>query len=61
MGAPFGVESYDDHELHLLEHTRFLLSAEYKALRNKEKISAVFKAHMAEHERQKNLRAVNAE
>ena len=61
MGAPFGVESYDDHELHLLEHTRFLLSAEYKALRNKEKISAVFKAHMAEHERQKSLRAVNAE
>lgn len=31
---PIGVDEYDDHELHIAEHTRFLLSAESEGVRN---------------------------
>ena len=30
---PIGVDEYDDHELHIAEHTRFLLSAESEGVR----------------------------
>lgn len=60
-GGSFGVQDYDDHALHLIEHTRFLLSAEYKKLRDKQSVSARFKAHMAEHTRLKNAGGVPAE
>lgn len=46
------VDSYDDHEQHVVEHTRFLLSSEFKKRDNpalKERICE----HIAEHERRK--------
>lgn len=53
------AESYDDHDLHILEHTRFLLSSEFKKKGNavaKER----FCAHIAEHEKRKKKVGVNS-
>jgi hypothetical protein len=44
-------DSYDDHDLHIGEHTRFLLSSEFKSSRNQEKIKEKFIAHIEEHKR----------
>jgi hypothetical protein len=40
---------YDDHELHIAEHTRFLLSAEFKACRNQDEIKKRFIDHIKKH------------
>ena len=40
---------YDDHELHIGEHTRFLLSAEFKACRHQEEIKKRFIEHIKKH------------
>ena len=51
------ADSYDDHELHILEHTRFLLSGEFKKKSGAE-TKERFCRHMAEHEKMKNKKAV---
>ena len=45
---------YDDHALHIEEHTRFLLSAEFKRCKDKEDVKKRFIAHMQAHEKMKN-------
>ena len=40
---------YDDHELHIGEHTRFLLSAEFKACRDRDRIKERFIEHIRKH------------
>lgn len=49
-----GVETdeYDDHELHLIEHTRYLLSDEFKKTGGKDE-KARFVSHMDAHKRAK--------
>ncbi|MBQ8684980.1 MAG: hypothetical protein IJ514_02265 [Clostridia bacterium] len=44
-----GVDDYDDHELHITEHTRYLLSSELKKSTKKAEIKARFAAHMQAH------------
>ncbi len=46
------VDSYDDHPLHTVEHTRFLLSEEFKKLGNDE-VKKRFEAHLEEHKKKK--------
>ncbi len=42
---------YDDHALHIAEHTRFLLSAEFKRCRDKELLKQRYVAHLAAHKK----------
>ena len=49
------VDSYDDHELHINEHIRFLLSAEFKKLADGGEVKKRFEMHIAEHKKQKSL------
>lgn len=42
---------FDDHDLHLAEHTRYLLSGEFKRSANKENIKKRFTAHMQAHKK----------
>ncbi len=47
-GEAVEVDSYDDHELHITEHTRFLLSEEFKRQKDtsvKERLEAHLAAH----------------
>ncbi len=46
-------DSYDNHELHIAEHIRFLLSSEFKKMRNRDALKKVFEAHIAAHEKMK--------
>ncbi|MBQ2701658.1 MAG: hypothetical protein IJF64_01605 [Clostridia bacterium] len=46
-------DEYDDHELHIAEHTRFLLSAEFKRSRYQEETKKRFSEHMRQHKRLK--------
>ncbi len=49
-------DDYDDHETHILEHTRFLLSAEFKNSAKKELWKGRFLAHIEAHKQyNKNL------
>jgi len=50
-GGDVVPDVYDDHALHLTEHTRFLLSAEFKRSKNKEEIKGRFLAHMDAHKK----------
>lgn len=43
------VEEYDDHEIHIAEHTRFLVGREYAALENGEAVKAAVAAHLKAH------------
>ncbi len=43
------IDEYDDHELHITEHIRFLLSAEFKKMRNTADAKARFLRHIALH------------
>ncbi len=45
------VDEYDEHGLHITEHTRFLLSAEFKRAKNREDWKKRFLAHIAEHKK----------
>ena len=47
------ADSYDEHELHISEHIRFLLSSEFKKSTNKESVKKYFEAHIAAHEKMK--------
>ena len=46
-------DTYDDHGLHILEHTRYLLSSEFKRLTKKEEVKARITAHIAQHQKMK--------
>ncbi len=46
------VDSYDDHELHKIEHIRFLLSEEFKKIEDKE-AKRRFEAHLEAHVKKK--------
>ena len=48
-GADAVVEEFDDHALHVQEHIRFLLGAEFKRARNKEDWKARVVAHIRAH------------
>ncbi len=45
------IDEYDDHELHIHEHTRFLLSSEFKNDKNKEALKKRYLAHIAKHKK----------
>ena len=46
-------DSYDEHDLHILEHTRYLLSSEFKRLGKKEEVKERITAHIALHKKMK--------
>ena len=54
---PIGVDEYDDHELHIAEHTRFLLSAESEGVRNNPETKKNALEHLRAH---KTMAADNA-
>lgn len=54
---PIGVDEYDDHELHIAEHTRFLLSAESEGVRNNPETKENALEHLRAH---KTMVAENA-
>ena len=45
------VDSYDDHDLHVTEHIRFLLSSEFKKVNDGGVTKKRFEAHIAEHKK----------
>ena len=46
-------DSYDEHDLHILEHTRYLLSSEFKRMTKKEEVKARITTHIALHKKLK--------
>ena len=54
---PIGVDEYDDHGLHIAEHTRFLLSAESEGVRNNPETKENALEHLRAH---KTMAAENA-
>lgn len=51
-----GVDDYDDHKLHITEHTRFLLSSEFKKRKDADALKARYALHIAKHkEKQKEV------
>ena len=56
--ADVDVDDYDDHDLHSIEHTRYLLSAEFKKSKDKA-IKARITAHIAAHKAAKRQSARN--
>ena len=48
-GGEVTVDEYDDHSIHIAEHTRYLLSAEWKRKSNKEKLKQRYLAHIKAH------------
>lgn len=46
-----GVDEYDEHALHVTEHTRFLLSSEFKKSARKEELKKRYVAHIAAHKK----------
>ena len=54
---PIGVDEYDDHELHIAEHTRFLLSAESEGVKNNPETKENALEHLRAH---KTMAAENA-
>lgn len=47
------VDEFDDHALHINEHTRFLLSSEFRNAANSAEQKARYAAHIAEHQKRK--------
>ena len=47
------VDEYDEHALHINEHTRFLLSSEFRNAKNQAEMKSRYVAHIAEHEKKK--------
>ena len=43
------IDEYDEHDLHITEHTRFLLSAEFKKMKRREELKSRYVAHIAAH------------
>lgn len=46
-------DGYDDHDLHLSEHVRYLLSAEFKRAKDQAEQKKRFEAHIAKHKQLK--------
>lgn len=46
-------DEYDEHDLHITEHTRYLLSAELKTAQNREELKKRFVRHIAIHKKMK--------
>ena len=46
-------DEYDEHDLHITEHTRYLLSAELKSASNREELKNRFVKHIAAHKKMK--------
>jgi hypothetical protein len=53
------MDEYDDHALHITEHTRFLLSEEFKRVKKKDEVKERFLAHIAAHKRASGTRTEN--
>ena len=51
------IDEYDDHALHITEHTRFLLSAEFKKWKDGETLKKRYVAHIAAHKKQLKMQA----
>ena len=49
LKADLEVDEYDDHALHINEHTRYLLSAEFKRRKDKAELKKRYAAHIAVH------------
>ncbi|MBQ7368424.1 MAG: hypothetical protein IJW60_01780 [Clostridia bacterium] len=45
-------DEYDEHDLHITEHTRFLLSAQFKECAHLDEVKARFVAHIRRHKEQ---------
>ena len=45
------IDEYDEHKLHIHEHTRFLLSSEFKNSKEKEVLKKRYLAHIAQHKK----------
>ncbi|MBP5308383.1 MAG: hypothetical protein J6Z34_04525 [Clostridia bacterium] len=43
------LEIYDDHDIHIAEHTRFLVGREYARLENGNAIKEIVSEHLALH------------
>ena len=52
-GEEICVDEYDDHALHIVEHTRYLLSAEFKKRRDKDELKKRYAGHIASHRQAK--------
>ena len=53
VGSEVTVDEYDDHALHITEHTRYLLSSEFKRKKDKEGLKRRFAEHIATHRQAK--------
>jgi hypothetical protein len=51
--AEVEVDYYDDHSAHITEHTRFLLSEEFKRIKDKAGVKERFVQHIKKHEEMK--------
>lgn len=49
------IDDYDDHDLHIIEHTRYLLSSEFKKSSKKEELKEKYALHIQAHKRAKKL------
>ena len=54
-------DPYDDHALHINEHTRYLLSAEFKRSKNREELKKRFTAHLEAHKKMQKAEGESAE
>ena len=50
--ADVAVESYDEHALHIVEHTRYLLSAEFKRIPHNADLKTRYVAHIEAHKKE---------
>ena len=50
-------DEYDAHALHITEHTRFLLSAEFKKRADKEELKKRYVKHIALHKKEEKAQA----
>ena len=55
------VDEYDDHALHIVEHTRYLLSAEFKKKKQKQALKERYVQHIQQHKDKQKVAQVRAE
>ena len=53
-------DEYDEHGLHISEHIRFLLSAEFKRMKTQDEVKGRFLAHIAAHRKMEKASAQDA-
>lgn len=59
--AEVEVDEYDDHALHITEHTRYLLSSEFKKTKDKMELKARYVEHIHQHKKAIDRAQVRAE